>query len=47
MGNNGIKSMYFSNAGFDITGTANLVSVKVETLYSSQTKIMALCLIFI
>jgi hypothetical protein len=47
MGNNGTKSMSFSNAGFDITGTENLVSVKVETLYNSQIKIKALCYIFI
>lgn len=30
VGNDGTKSMSFSNAGFDITGTETLVSVKAE-----------------
>jgi len=40
IGNNGTKFMSFSNAGFDIIGTENLVSVKVERLYKSQINIM-------
>jgi len=32
VGNDGTKSMYFSNVGFDITGTEIFVLVKVETL---------------
>ena len=43
MNNNVTKYRSFSNAIFDTTGIGNMASVRIETLYNREIKIMALC----